>query len=897
MGQDWFFQCDISVEKDGIAHSISSLSLNVGYDPRHTVFQELVSQIEILFHGFGGGGERASTVSGLFAKQLHITSSLDMFFYAVHDKEASVKSPRKKAAKHKMPPSCVILYMLFRRICILLECGSSSSVVPIISGRTILMKHAICRHFGLDSKVVSALDIRHFYTSITNDVYARCPTLLIADDDGAKANNHSAPVHAKHYPTEIVGAEDARYEEYHRVLGETRHASDCNYQLQLDPISDTQLQRALQSLFGQLAAFTSSEQKDMVRYSFNSRTNHKVYFLQCGGGKTLSILLPIAYEKTTMQFGGCRIFILPYVFLVESLREAFESKLQHFDVTILAYTASSITDSSRPDELNSHDPPDILILTADAAANLVQFHSVLLHTWHTAKLLRGIWIDEVQTIIGEFSLRPCFQQLPKFTTIGPPISLLSGSYAPKMMSSLLHKFNLGNESSVDIVQSPDLIGSGLNLEVIKISDGLDIISVAIELVDKYCQDTGKAAHIMCASKQECMDFESRLENRLNVRVVHSDTSKEKQSESASAWYQRKARILVTTSLGIVGNENEDLGLVLILRLLYSMSNFVQILGRHRPRHRGPQTKVYQLVSNRDLQLSVTNKVRADDARTDLLNAGWLCNEDVPAYDEVFHIQGYVSFLTTGGCSFSKLSRMFSGNDTQPCGNRCTFCREHETHILYKPPTVQLNTNNQGAVVTPARPSIKTRPINPYNNNNKRKNSPTDTSVEQSTRLARAAMQVTVNDKSVAESKLEWLKVYCPRGCIGGCNGETCLNGACYICGSCEHQTGNCNFKWGSDATKSLDEFMKNKGFCVWCLGKMRGDTDMHGPLQNEKVYRIRCPMQKRLRTAINTHFQEKCKLKMAYGAFLRGICASDETYYKFISKLDIDRSAPRQHIR
>lgn len=870
----------MSVTANEETYNISSLSIQDGYDIRHPEFQSLTSQIEILFHGFGGGAERESTVSGMFAKQIHLTNSLQMFFYAVHDKNSSVKTLRKHPAKHKMPPSCVTLFILFRRICILLGCGSSSTIVPTIPGRTILMKHAICQHFGMDHKQVSLFDIRQMYTSITNEIYNKFPSEKIADDAGAELNNHSAAVHAMHYPTAIIGSEDKRYDMYHQALGESNHPSDCHYQLSLQPASETQILRALQSLFGQLAQFTSDEQLDMVRYSFNSRSRHKFYGLTCGGGKSLSIILPLAYEKTTMQYGGCRIFVLPYVFLNESLREAFASKLHDFDVTILAYTASSITDSTLPDTLNHHDPPDILILTADAASNLIQYHSVLLHTWQSSNLLRGIWLDEVQTYIGEFNFRQCFQKLPLYATIGAPISLLSGSYPIQMINSLLNKFSLGDTTTVDMVQSPDLIGNQLDFEVIKVPDELDMIDITINMVDKYCQRTRKAAHIMIQSKGDCIEFENRLADRSEVRVVHSDTTKDNQAEAASAWYQGKANQLYTTSLGIVGNENENLGGVFIVHTLFNLSNLLQIFGRLRPRHRGQHTKVVQLITSKDLQLSNQMKARAEDARSDLLSDKWISNEDMSSYDQAFHSAGYITLLTTNQCYFSQLSEIFTNNIREACNNHCTVCRNQSNFIQYTPPPTE------PVIVSPEKTT------NPY----KRK-APNNSHIQQSASIARKNRMVSVNYQQQAEQKLEWLKQYCPvQSCIAGCNGELCLNGACYICGSADHKTNGCNFRANLDVTKRLDEFLAAKGICAWCLGKMKGDTDMHGPLGGESTFLIRCPMNKRLRRAINIHFQTKCRNKMTYGPFLRSICASDETYYKFISELDIDISAPRRTI-
>lgn len=877
-------------------YDLSSLVLIDGFHVRHPLFQELVSQVEIIFHGLGGGAERVSTIAGLFANQLRITSNLELFFNAVHDKHASIKSKSKTPCKHQMPPSCVPLYMIFRHIAITLGCGNTSSVVPDVPGRTYLMKHALCKHFGIDPKVISATDIRHLYTTINNIIHDKSQPTLIADDEGARANNHTPGVHQQWYKTSIIGAEARRFSLYHDTLGESSITSDCNYCLELEPISDWQMTTALRGMFGHQATFNSKEQQDMVRFSCNSRDKHKYYGLRCGYGKTLSLLIPIAIEKKTMRFSGCRVFVLPYSFLVDSLHQAFKNKLQHFDVNISTYTASSITEESLPIDLVQDNLPDILILTTDAAANLIQYHPVSLHRWHSKKILSGIWFDEVQTILGEFSFRPVYQQLRLYASIGVPISLLSGSYPKEMVLSLLRGFGLitpeQNESSVDFVQSPDLIGNGFDLEVIMVTPD-NIINATIELIDEYCKTYNRSVQIMCSSKEECQAFGQRMKDQEDVRVVHSGTTKEEQTEAAEAWYSGKVKKLFITSMGIVGNENEDLGAVFVVRLLYNLSNFLQILGRLRPKQRGDHAKIYQIFTQSDLQGTIRSTNNADNIRADLLQAGYINNNDMSVYNKAFHIKGYQSIFRTPGCYFNKLAKIFSSEELPSCQSKCTWCRHNKLYTLYTPKTNHQihENNNETALITPPRISVMPA-TNPYL---KRTASQLVSNVEKSAKVARINNQHTVEYQLIAERKLSWLKSLCPgTSCpFASCNGEFCLNNACYICGVPGHQTQQCPLNSRSVAAKDLDRYLKDKGYCNWCLGKMKGSTDAHGPAVGDRTNKLRCPLQKRLRRAINMEYQ-KVRSKTFYSVFLRQIFATDEKYYEFIAKLDIDvSSTPR----
>ena len=787
--------------------------------------------------------------------------------------------------------------MLFRRVCVQLGCGSTSAVIPNISGRTILMKHVLCEFFEQDPRLVSATDIRHLYTSITNIISEQVQVAMVADEEGAKASNHSHAVHTEWYKTSILGAEERRFDAYHDLMGETRIWQDCNYKLQLAQVTETQMMRALQGLFGQQASFNSPEQKQMVINSCNSHLKHKYDGLRCGYGKTLALLLPLAIEKTSLHFAGCRIFVLPYVFLVESLLQAFKTRLRNFNnnLTILSFTASSIDDSSTlPPELDATNPPDILILSVDAAANLIEYHPVVLRMWQEANLLRGIFIDEIQTFYAEFNFRQVYQKLKRYTEIGAPIHLLSGSFPRQMVPSLLKSFGLienrGDISNVEVIQSPDLVGDGLDFEVMRV--GGDIITATIQLADHYVRQNNRAVHVLCASKQHCQQFEAKLNNRDDVVVVHSGTTREEQATAAKAWFTSQAKQLYTTSLGTVGNENDELGGIIIVGLLFNLSTLVQIFGRLRPRQRGSHSKVYQLVSDWDLQLNAQVTSRADNIRNDLNNAGHLHADDESMYNEVFHIDGYKRFVSSEGCYFTKLSVLFSDNVSPSCGSHCTWCRHGQRHTLYNYTVSNAQQGTTLQMVTPIRQQqTSTVVTNPYKRKRSTEQSvsPVETSyVEQVAVIARQEQQSSLHTRSIAESKLNHLKVLCPnKQCrFPSCNGEFCLNRACYICHDPTHAVAQCPFKHHTSAAKGLDDYLANKGFCVYCLGKLTGSNEQHGTI-NGNANDLHCTLAKRLRRALSNIYHQKYKTS-SWGWFLRHITSSDEVYYKFIADLDID---------
>ena len=272
MHNDWFFGNVTLHLSSGDIIPLCSLNLKEGYHLQHIMIQKLISEFEICFHGFGGGAERMSTIGGLNAGQCWISNNLSLFYNAVHNKQSSVRSPSKTPVKHQVPPSFVPLYILFRRVCMCLNHETNNEIIPSLTGRTVTMKIALCGHFQINPKVVSALDIRHLYTTITNMIYNDhiSENILVANSAGARLNNHSHAIHQQHYATKRIGAMDRMLASYHAYLGETMHHSDRNFSLTMEPITQTQQGRALQSIFGQLAVPHHEDQTRMIDLSCNS---------------------------------------------------------------------------------------------------------------------------------------------------------------------------------------------------------------------------------------------------------------------------------------------------------------------------------------------------------------------------------------------------------------------------------------------------------------------------------------------------------------------------------------------------------------------------------------------------------------------------------------------------
>lgn len=874
---------------------LSSLKIKEGYTIHHIQVQKLVSEFEICFHGFGGGAERMSTIDGLYADQCWISNNLALFYNAVHNKQSSVKSPTKKAVKHQAPPSMVPLFILFRQVCMCFTSSDSNAVIPTLPNRIFSMKNALCAHFQIDPKVVSTIDIRHLYTTITNIIYNdRSNTNeLVANINGAQLNNHTHAMHQQFYATTIIGSEEKMIETYHSFLGETMHHSDRNFNLTLEPVSATQQIRSLQCLFGQMTIFHDQEQQKMIDLSCNSHDRHKFFGLRCGLGKSLSILVPVVNEKISRRGSKCRVLVNPYGFLNDSAHEAFHSKLENFlDVlTIESYSAVDIKEDQLPDRLSKDNPPDILLLTVEAAGNLMQYHPIVLRKWKERDLLHGVWFDEIQCLLDEYDFRPIYQQLPLFASIGTPITVMSGSFPRKLVNSVMKFLNLlpnhfSDTNTIDQIHSADIVGCGFHFEVVLVKD---VFEETLEMINAFKEQTGKAVHAICASKEVCIEFGKRLSTDSSAKIVHGDMPKHEQTEIAKMWYQSKISTLFSTTIGMVGNENKEMAGLYSIGLPYCVSNLIQVLGRFRPNQRQPPSLFRLVVTSRDLKHDQWQTRQADDRRNQVLHAGVITANDVPLYNEVFHIDGLKTFFRKDGCYLLRLRKIFAPPDQNyQCCSNCTWCC---TKNRYRITTTNSNTQD---LLTPLPNSLSTNNTSNYQHHSNtpmtnpyQKQKITHTTTIATTAVAAANIEhVNTITKERASRILSWLKTHCPRCKFAGCEG-TCHN-SCLICGENDHRMTACRFGFRTQQGKDLETFLKNRRVCNWCYGLI-GNGELHGVQKGQSTKQSRCTLKRRLKCAINL---KRANCIENHGEHVRKIFCSETAFYNYICTLGIDITAP-----
>ncbi len=173
------------------------------------------------------------------------------------------------------------------------------------------MKHSVATFFHMDPNKITYQDIRQFGASITNLSFSTSQQTIkqSAPKDAAELCNHSAKVHDAHYSTHAINRTELIYSEYHQTLGEDIELPQTN--ISWTKVSSTNQERALKLLCGEASTFRSKEQQQMIDICCNDWEKHSFFAIACGGGKSLSVLVPVVAEFLSCRFTGCRFLLCP----------------------------------------------------------------------------------------------------------------------------------------------------------------------------------------------------------------------------------------------------------------------------------------------------------------------------------------------------------------------------------------------------------------------------------------------------------------------------------------------------------------------------------------------------------------------------------------------------------
>ena len=511
-------------------------------------FQELCSLFEMAIAGFGTGSERLSDCKRLKLINLRLNVFGEMYFNVVHRKKGSVKNKKPTIVEHKL---CVIisrLFMLFRRI-FHESCNDNILAMPHIEKRQHHMIDSVAKVFAIDRNHIDTYCYRHLITSLCNLVFPdnSSKITLSTRSNIALQSSHTGATHDRWYSSQLEDGIEFCYDKWFEALGDTSQISSLTRVL-FEPVSHAIQLKGLRQLVGEKSLFKSMEQQQMVDHCCNS-ANHKFMTLPCGGGKTMAVVVPAICDIMVKKGPGMRILVVPYSFLMETLKHNLNQKLKYYrsHLRIATFTGSEITPTTLPQALCETVPPEVLILNLRAAANLMQHHSPVVENWAKEDRLRGIFFDEVQTIIAEFDFREEHCHLRLYYKLAVPITLLSGSFHPKLVPPLMRFLRLSEKEeldnrifdSIDLVDGGDPMGNGFDLELKHCSD---YVVKACELItDHIKKKPGSHIHVLCCSRNQCEDLDNALvDNDIDCQAVNSVNSAVEHARIAKDWLDKKS---------------------------------------------------------------------------------------------------------------------------------------------------------------------------------------------------------------------------------------------------------------------------------------------------------------------------------------------------------------------
>lgn len=847
---------------------LSDLKVKNDVEP---LLARLQSVTELCFFGFGVGAVRYQEVVRLTVLSCQWHNSY-LYFWSESIKRGSMKANSSpNMVEHRLSLSLSKVILLIRcaqTISAYLDKTKLFSTNPDVS-----MLGLVQDIFDFDC-LPQMLNVRHLFTSIGNVIM---PDNNMFGHDGClvstmvltEKSGHTQLTGRRAYGTWLENSDEVLYDLYHKNLGEISMEPPS---VDFVPFSDGILKKSLKELLGRRAVYRSDDQKKMIDIAANSVARHAFVGLPCGHGKSLSWMVPVMASYLSGRHVGLRIIILPYKFLVGHIVHHAVTQLgllaEKLSVRFLG--SDEIDRESFPSVLSGKNVPALLFLNLDGAALLLRFHLAHLQALAGQNILKRIYLDEFQQLVVEYGFRSSYQCLQELGRVGVPIMCLSGSMPRDIATSLMSYCGLSSNSdieSLDFVDPTDPVGDGFSFDVVVVRD------VAQAIIDFVLTSRTGACHVLCSSIGMVATVTSELSKALKVLSVTGDSSSQEQVRCARSWMKGEHDVLVSTVVGLVGNENKFCKTIIVGGFLFNVSSLVQAIGRLRPTQRGPDSKVQIFRFPFRSVDRVDASEKSDTLFGEVLDAGCVRATNKEVFMRVYSPIGLQEILSMkDGCYLQHLSGCF-GFARLPC-NRCGLCLRSSDAQVNQLTKETTSSAAQKAIVNP----YKRRDVSIASNTNQTKkgrlSGPNDvhTSQKVAQETSKLMKELRRNAKWVF-SELLYRCLVCGKA---DCNGELCLN-ACFRCGNRCHKTNGCTFN-----NARLAKILSNKGVCFGCF-----DTRQHTMIQHDM---LACPYKRRLRRLL---FLDHDRKGNDFEDYLRQLYCSELSFVSFVASYSHDTSLGR----
>ena len=333
---------------------------------------------------------------------------------------------------------------------------------------------------------------------------------------------------------------------------------------------------------------------------------HVVANVPCGDGKSLAWTLPAVAARLKGVHSGCTIVVAPYKFLTFFHSEAASSFLDPFDGYVEVLGSDSFGPQTFPGELaDERVLPDIVFVSPEALRNLIQYQSARLGRLCSGGHIHRIIVDEIHTLFME-EFRSVYEYFPRLSTLGIPVTVMSGTVPPPFRDHLLRYLGLSREGlTPEIIDGGDVLGHFPR----DFRFGCRVVKAPVQEAVRYVRSKStstEACHIFVACKRdgEAISKIFAAQGNITSSLLHSDLTREEQSEIAVSWRESSIDALISTSLALVGNENSACKHIVFVGYLFNMMAVIQAINRLRPKQRYGRASVQFFVRDMtDAELS------------------------------------------------------------------------------------------------------------------------------------------------------------------------------------------------------------------------------------------------------------------------------------------------------
>ena len=132
---------------------------------------------------------------------------------------------------------------------------------------------------------------------------------------------------------------------------------------------------------------------------------------------------------------------------------------------------------------------------------------------------------------------------------------------------------------------------------------------------------------------------------------------EEQSNIASRWNNDKLKVLISTTIGLVGNESSKTQLVCIVGLLYNLPSIVQAMGRIRPHRRNTTSLVRIFINVNNNSKLYLGRIEGKRNYQGLISTQIVSQNSIDYYYKCMTVNSVYDWLTQDlGCRLRSLSK-------------------------------------------------------------------------------------------------------------------------------------------------------------------------------------------------------------------------------------------------